>query len=255
MVEAVRRACILLLLAPCACIEEHPGWISPTETGETTSVSSGDESNASMDSSTTDDTASSVSSTTTGDGDGDGDVEGSSGGDGDGDADESSGGDGDGDGDGHRIFITSGNWTGTFGSLAQADLHCQDFADQASLGGTWKALISDSTENAADRLSITGPIRNLMGQPIADTPTELWSSAVQNAVQYSEWGDPIETRAWTGTSVFGVHIASQSCDDWSPSGMGSMGAVGDPTAVNFGWVLVGIDGCQNSSRALYCVSQ
>lgn len=158
----MRRACVLLLLAPCACIEEHPGWIGPTETGETTTVSSGDESNASTDSSTTDDTASSVSTSTTGDGDGD--VDGSSGGDGDATAGESTSGDG--DGDGHRIFITSGNWTGTFGSLAQADLHCQDFADQASLGGTWKALISDSTENAADRLSITGPIRNLMGQPV-----------------------------------------------------------------------------------------
>ena len=59
-----------------------------------------------------------------------------------------------------RVFVTSTTYKGNLGGLAGADAKCQTRANAASLGGTWKAWLSDSTTSAASRLtqSVSGYI-------------------------------------------------------------------------------------------------
>jgi hypothetical protein len=51
-----------------------------------------------------------------------------------------------------RIFLTSTVYDGNLGGLAGADAKCQARADAAQLGGTWKAILSTRTVDAADRI-------------------------------------------------------------------------------------------------------
>jgi hypothetical protein len=259
-IEAVHRSAPLCLLLLAGCIEEHPNWAADTGDADTQADSSS-ETNSGASESGEETGASDDTSGGDGDGDtgwsGDGDGDTTATGDGDGGTSTTTSGAGDPDCDSapHTIFITSGNWTGTFGSLTQADTHCQDFANQASLGGSWKAVISDSTGNAVDRLSFSGAICNRMGDLVAADGSELWNGAIETGVIYSEWGGVITNHAWTGTSGSGLHAPGESCDDWTAASPTSVGVIGDPVETNLGWVEVGTDSCQNASRALYCVSQ
>ncbi|MCB1058064.1 MAG: hypothetical protein KDD11_21405, partial [Acidobacteria bacterium] len=51
------------------------------------------------------------------------------------------------------VFVTSVGHDGNFGGLAGADAFCQSLADAVSLGGTFKAWLSDSTTSPADRFA------------------------------------------------------------------------------------------------------
>src|SRR3989344_6490978 len=47
-----------------------------------------------------------------------------------------------------RAFVTSATYHGNLGGLAGGDAECQSLANAASLGGIWKAWLSDSSTNA-----------------------------------------------------------------------------------------------------------
>src|SRR5437762_2817246 len=52
-----------------------------------------------------------------------------------------------------RVFISSATVLNPIGGVATADATCQAFADARSLGGTWKAWISQPTAPASSRLT------------------------------------------------------------------------------------------------------
>ena len=56
------------------------------------------------------------------------------------------------------VFVTSTTYSGNLGGLAGADAECQAQADSASLLGTFKAWISDSTTDATDTARFTRSI-------------------------------------------------------------------------------------------------
>jgi cysteine-rich repeat protein len=59
------------------------------------------------------------------------------------------------------VFITSGSWNGNLGGLAGGDGKCQTLANAAALGGTYKAWLSNNTQQPAVRFtkSTTGYAR------------------------------------------------------------------------------------------------
>jgi len=52
-----------------------------------------------------------------------------------------------------RVFVSSATYTGNLGGLAAADARCQSLADAATLGGQYKAWLSDEKTSAKDRLT------------------------------------------------------------------------------------------------------
>lgn len=119
-----------------------------------------------------------------------------------------------------RIFLTSTTYNGSLGGVAGADAKCQARATAQSLGGTWKAIISDTTSNAKDRLNINfTTATNLSGEIIASNPFKtglfsLWK-AKTNASNYEiRW--PLmqdDTKAyvqgkafWSNTDKDGAYI-------------------------------------------------
>jgi hypothetical protein len=153
----------------------------------------------------------------------------------------------------HRIFASSTH-NGNLGGLTGADSWCQARADSQALGGTWKAVMSDSTTNAKDRIYINGIVRNLSLDQIADNEADLWDGTIDNAVKFKENGVAAEEASvWTGTLTNG-NKASLHCNNWTSASSGVDGERGGPEDSNGDWIDRGDMGCDNL-RHVYCIDQ
>ena len=154
----------------------------------------------------------------------------------------------------HRIFITSSYHAGNFGGIESADGVCQSLADAAALGGTFRAIVSQDGDAAADRLTITGPVRNMEDVVIAEDGPGLWDGMIADAITVDEQGMTDANGAvWTGTLADGS-AAPDNCSNWtsdSPLGDGHK-ALKEQT--NAGWIAHSLDNC-NKSFHLYCIEQ
>jgi len=114
------------------------------------------------------------------------------------------------------------------GSIAKADLLCQKLALNAALNKptSFKAVLSDATVNARDRIYIGGTIKNTRGILVANNATQLWSGSWSNPVYYTERGTiSSNSIIWTGTRSDGTKALGgpasspyqQFCADWSSS--------------------------------------
>lgn len=92
------------------------------------------------------------------------------------------------EGSGKKIFITRQRWQWNLGWLSGADAKCQAAADARSLGGTWKAILSDGSTDAISRLTPAQTIFNIHGEIIAYNPLWKWLfeqwKAKTNSAQY-----------------------------------------------------------------------
>jgi hypothetical protein len=166
------------------------------------------------------------------------------------------------------VFASSVLYTGSLGGLSGADSKCQGLADAAGLCGTFKAWLSDTTANAATRLTqADGNYVLLDGQVVAAGWTGLTSGTLQHAIDLTEKKTTVPTGTvkcggsqqipvWTGAPASGVNIMNGSCSDWG-SQSASPGAIfGNALAKNGAWSgmcqIVAV--CQ-STAALYCVQQ
>lgn len=183
------------------------------------------------------------------------------------------------------VFVTSGKFNGDLvtaaanltgsppaSGLAAGDAICQYYADQASLGGDYKAWLSDSTISAKDRLTrFTGPYVRTDGVKVADNWTDLttYTSGDPNpmldaAINVDETGanqnNSYQPWAWTGTAVAtvpgnGGFAAGPFCSDWSStSGYGKIGAY---NLYQYGnWSHDSQKPCSSSNTIhLYCLEQ
>jgi hypothetical protein len=153
--------------------------------------------------------------------------------------------------DSHTIFVSSADIGGDFGSLAVADDFCTELANGARLGGSWRAVLSDSTAHARDRITISGPIRNTMGELIAESSGDLWDGFIAAPIRYTELGDEFLASPFTGTLADGT--AGANCNDWTAGG-GASGVVGDAGYASEVWIDSGSGNC-GQSAPFYCISQ
>ncbi len=156
-----------------------------------------------------------------------------------------------------RIFVTSTSYSGNLGGLSGADSLCQTRANAVSLGGTWKAWLSDETTNASDRLyHDTVAYVNMNNDKVANNWTDLTDGSLTSAIQYNESGVSTAGQAWTGSYSDGTKYFSQDCTAWtSTTGTGGdAGLSGIVTSTTGSWSYNGTNSC-NTSLPLYCVEQ
>ncbi len=154
----------------------------------------------------------------------------------------------------HRMFVSSAVSNGNLGGLVGADASCQAFASAAGHTGTWKALLSDSSTDAATRLTISGKIYNMNLGKVADNAADLWDASFDTAVAYTEHGlAPATIFPWTGSTSAGLKSASV-CSDWASSSSAVSGTFGLGYTTNSG-ITQSTSTCDTTNRALYCISQ
>jgi len=170
-----------------------------------------------------------------------------------------------------RVFVTSTVYDGDLGGLSGADEACQDRADDAGLGGDWKAWLSDSTTDAADRLvHTTGQIVRVDGGVVADSWADLVASWPLVAPEIDEYGSRIPYEGsgseggcswaadyfffpWTATGNDGL-LDGQTCDDWTDNTGSYTGRVGLGGYSLSQWTTWCDFSC-NRTGPLYCFEQ
>lgn len=159
---------------------------------------------------------------------------------------------------GKRIFSTANVYNGNFGGLAGADTVCQNEATALGYSGTWKAVLSSSTTNAKDRLTITYPVvRASDGTLIA--PSNLWGGSISNIVT----SGPV-SGVWTGSESSGTKYSSWGggastnaanyCNDWTDGTASYSAQYAYNNATSSQWLSVDSTYC-NASRPFYCLEQ
>jgi hypothetical protein len=159
-----------------------------------------------------------------------------------------------------RVFVTSTTYSGNLGGLVGADAKCQERANTANLGGTWKAWLSDSTNSAASRLNQnTGSYQLLNGTVIANDWSDLTDGSLQNIFVVTELGTNFSARVWTNTKTDGstkYQTDNATCANWT-SNSGSYWAVtGTSYVPDSRWTDNNDTSfCSGSSNHLYCFEQ
>lgn len=161
-------------------------------------------------------------------------------------------------------FLTSERFTGAdIDGLDGADNRCRGAAAMAMLPepGNFKAILSDSTTSAADRLHHSrGPYRLINGLQVARDFDALMNDILDNPLDTTELGTAGYAGVWTGTAPGGAAIpGSPHCDDWHSESPSKLGYWGSPTQVDEQWLkvtneLVNPTGCVEQ-QALYCLEQ
>jgi hypothetical protein len=163
-----------------------------------------------------------------------------------------------------KIFITSTTYNGNLGGLSGADTKCQTQASAAGLTGTWKALLSDSTTNARDRIGFDWDYLVLVnGRPVAKQ-VDLWLCNVGTTVtdtlpciaeiERDESGNlvPANSAVWTGSNRLGKSSTTH-CSSWSSTS--ASGTTGKSGVIDYTWLESSTStGCTSTAR-LYCVEQ
>jgi hypothetical protein len=149
-----------------------------------------------------------------------------------------------------RVFITSLTYSGDLKSagaadtgLAGGDKICQHLADAATIGGSWKAWLSDATTDAIDRIDegpwylVTyatsgggGPATETYELKAFNNKANLSTTPI-NAINITETGQKVTSStgyiyAWTGTKSAGTK-AAQTCTNWTSNAMSDHGLQGE----------------------------
>ena len=155
-----------------------------------------------------------------------------------------------------RAFVTSSTLSGSLGGLAGADALCESAAHAAHLGGTWKAWLSTSSIDAADRVT-EAEIRLVDGTSIvAFGFGDLLDGFIGENIFLDEFGVETGGKAWTGTNNDGT-AGPANCGDWSTtSGNGNAGSVDGPVDASMDWSSIAgeVEDCSSMHR-LYCFEE
>lgn len=166
-----------------------------------------------------------------------------------------------------RVFITQGDTDGDIFlggdiGVTGADAFCQLEADTYSLGGTWKAWISDSTSSPSRTFFRAGKYVDLAGVTIANGWGDLTDGVINVAIDLPAGVGTkrlqVAESVWTGTSVSGGATISH-CSSWASGA--STGTIGSSSATDSLWTDQDVPGsgippadCFDFNR-LYCFEQ
>lgn len=156
----------------------------------------------------------------------------------------------------NRVFLTSTAYNGNLGGLSGADAKCQERANAANLGGTWKAWLSDQQISASNRLNHSNlPYKLVNGTIIANNWPDLTDSSLLNLINITELKTTYNPWVWTGSFPDGsIRQANDdgNCRNWISDRAG--GTVGDASRKDGGWSDYGASDCRYN-RPLYCFEQ
>jgi hypothetical protein len=165
----------------------------------------------------------------------------------------------------HRVFITkAGTIKGDFSSssttgLAGADELCNTYADAAGLTKDYKAILTDGTNTAKDRLVFTGAIYTVTGsekRKVADSSVELFNAdtvPLLSKIDWDEDGMSVSSgNVWTGSNTDGTNDGAH-CTNWTDATTGT-GNAGDVNETGQKWIDNNPLACTSTAH-LYCISQ
>lgn len=157
------------------------------------------------------------------------------------------------------VFLTSVARQGDLGGRT-GDQFCSDLISSGTLGGSWRAWISTSTEQAIDHVLGAGPWYTTSGKLAFPDRAALATTPLVE-IDHDEKGEPLlmNITVWTGTNTGGTRSA-HNCLDWTtimPTSQGSTGTVRrtpNPTASI--WTQEGLNRSDcNGEAHLYCFEQ
>jgi hypothetical protein len=146
--------------------------------------------------------------------------------------------------------------SGNLGGLAGADAICQTAANAVSLGGTFKAWLSDSTGSPSTRfVQGTGPYVRTDGVLIANDWADLTDGSIAAHITTNAAGGSASAAPWTGTGGSGTALSSH-CNNWTSAAGGASGSNGQATGPLMCWSYCGSSvACSNTNLGLYCFEQ
>ena len=154
------------------------------------------------------------------------------------------------------IFRTSTLFSGDLGGLRGADRACAQHARAGGLKGKFVALLSTSTMNARDRVTLSpGGFMRPDGVFVAANADDLFKGTISNSINVDELGVDHggNTETWTGSSPTG--LASSSCNDWTSAESNSFGINGHSHDTDTSWMAAYTQFCNRTNVALYCVER
>ena len=163
----------------------------------------------------------------------------------------------------HRIFVTRTRHNGNLGGLAGAHRHCQQYAESANLGGTWKAVISDDTTDAKNEVTVDARVVDLQGRLVAANG-DFWSGNHTTHIGVDETGSSdvacsscATDHAWTGSLRDGT-ARGHFCNGWTSGMETHTGNTGDAGDKNHEWIEEDPTADTNPApcnvrRRLYCI--
>jgi len=176
---------------------------------------------------------------------------------------------------GPRVFVTSLRYPANLRDAGggatgreSADLICQTLADAAAIGGTFRAWLSTTDEDAIDHIQGNGPWYRMDGALVFPNRASLATTpmAAISVDEHLGHPDPFY-ESWTGTAL-GGHLAplgnrlSVTCWDWtstvdSTQVGGMLGLFGTVNQDGTGpdWTQYAVGYCSPFARHLYCFEQ
>jgi hypothetical protein len=149
-----------------------------------------------------------------------------------------------------RVFVTSDFFTaGRFGGLRGADGICQAAADGISLGGCWRAWLSDAATAAPERICPGGPWHNMRGAIVASDCGDLLNGDLQSPIGFTQNAVPVSVGVWTGADASGAMAAD--CLGWTSEDPAQEGLQGVSDASSASWTASGVTTC-NDVGSFYC---
>jgi hypothetical protein len=156
-----------------------------------------------------------------------------------------------------KVFVSSVTYNGNLGGISGADSKCQSLADAASLGGTYKAWLADSTGSDPDSnfTKSAVPYRMVDGTRVADNWTDLTDNILQTGIVLDENGaERLSQEVWTNSYGTGNHRSTADCSDWTTNSIVVDGRFGISGPISQMWTDENFDGC-GTGRRLYCFEQ
>jgi hypothetical protein len=156
-----------------------------------------------------------------------------------------------------RVFVTSHAEDGDFGGVAHADSLCQSVAAGESLGGTWRAWLSQSGSSAQSRLDHgTLPYQLLDGRQIAADWSDLTDGTLAHPIDVDETGTPVAGtwEVWTGTNPSGA-TNSYTCSGWQSATGEALAIIGLTNTADDGWTVQYQQFCDRTNVHFYCIEQ
>lgn len=158
------------------------------------------------------------------------------------------------------VFVTNETFSANLGGGQGADDKCQKAASDAGLPGTYRAWLSDSSQQPLDYfVQSLVPYRRPDGMQVAENWPDLVDGQLENPINVTETkgfvpGPVCDSRAvWTASFNNGSEYdaAAKSCSDWKDTAGNTTG--GNPSVTD-----VWSNGCSLScatQASLYCVEQ
>ncbi|MEO1272389.1 MAG: DUF1554 domain-containing protein, partial [Myxococcota bacterium] len=153
-----------------------------------------------------------------------------------------------------NAFVTDRTYTANLGGLTGADAICNSEANRAELPGNYRALLSNSIHDAANRIEDRA-YTMVDGNTIASNRADLFDGNIDNSLAVNPQGNFLDTsnpQVWTGTFSDGTTIGDPPCDDWSFNFFDSFTTYGDLYRNDDGWIAADFTECVEASYRLYC---